>query len=182
MSTDWLAKEASVSKATLYKYFPSMTAVFRAVVKAEVDVFESGIPANVSTPAEFEEALVRYGTNLLKYLNQDDVIQFAQLMFEEARSNPDIASEFYAAAYGCTLKDLSQIMQEGLIQGFLVSPLTPNELAEQLLGMWEGFRFIQAQLGLTHKPFKHPCQWSKKCVATFLDKQVPEAQMAISAQ
>lgn len=171
VSTDLLAKEASVSKATLYKYFPSMTAVLRAVVEAEVDVFESGIPTQVLTRKDFEMTLIRYGTNLLHFLNQSEIIQFAQLMFEEARSNPDIASEFYAAAYDRTLKDLSQLIRQGLDQGFLVSPLTADELAEQLLGMWEGFCFIRAQLGLTQKPFKHPQQWSKKCVQTLLNGQ-----------
>jgi TetR/AcrR family transcriptional regulator, mexJK operon transcriptional repressor len=171
VSTDLLAREASVSKATLYKYFPSMIAVLRAVVEAEVDVFEGEIPTNLVTAEEFEAALIRYGTNLLTFLNQGDIIQFAQLMFEEARSNPDLASEFYAAAYGRTLHDLSQIVQQGLDQRFLVSALTADELAEQLLGMWEGFCFIRAQLGLTQKPFQQPQQWSEKCVATLLNGQ-----------
>lgn len=171
VSTDVLAKEASVSKATLYKYFPSMTAVLEAVVEAEVDVFERGIPTQVSTREEFEETLIRYGTNLLHFLNQNDIIQFAQLMFEEARSNSDIARVFYAAAYDRTLKDLSQLIRQGLEQGFLVSPLYSDELAEQLLGMWEGVCFIRAQLGLTKKPFKQPQQWSEKCVQTLLNGQ-----------
>lgn len=168
VSTDLLAKAAAVSKATLYKYFPSMTAVLRAVVEAEVDVFEQGIPTQVSTRDEFEESLIGYGTNLLNFLNQREIIQFAQLMFEEARSNPDLAREFYGAAYDRTLKDLSQLIQQGLNQSFLVSPLTSAELAEQLLGMWEGFSFIRAQLGLTQQPFQHPRQWSAKCVKTLL--------------
>lgn len=182
VSTDLLAKEASVSKATLYKYFPSMTAVLEAVVEAEVDVFERGIPTQVLTREELEETLIRYGTNLLHFLNQSDIIQFAQLMFEEARSNPDIAHVFYAAAYDRTLKDLSQIIQQGLEKGFLVSPLTSDELAEQLLGMWEGFCFIRAQLGLTKKPFKQPQQWSEKCVQTLVNGQSRLPQMESSIQ
>jgi TetR/AcrR family transcriptional regulator, mexJK operon transcriptional repressor len=182
VSTDGLAKEASVSKSTLYKYFPSMTAVLEAVVEAEVDVFERGIPTQVSTREEFEATLIRYGTNLLHFLNQNDIIQFAQLMFEEARSNPDIARVFYTAAYDRTLKDLSQIIQQGLKQGFLISSLTSDELAEQLLGMWEGFCFIRAQLGLTKKPFKQPQQWSEKCVQTLVDGQSCVRQMESSVQ
>jgi TetR/AcrR family transcriptional repressor of mexJK operon len=182
VSTDLLAREASVSKATLYKYFPSMVTVLRAVVEAEVDVFESGIPTQAFTREEFERSLVRYGTNLLRFLNQSEIIQFTQLMFEEARSNPDIASEFYAAAYDRTLQDLSQIIKQGLNQGHLVSPLTSDELAEQLLGMWEGFCFVRAQLGLTKKPFKHPQQWSEKCVKTLLNGQSCVQKMKSSVE
>ena len=179
VSTDLLAREASVSKATLYKYFPNMGAVLRAVLEAEVDVFETGISTSVATKEEFEALLIRYGTNLLKFLNQSEIIEFSQLMFEEARFNPDIANEFYGAAYGRTIKDLSCIMEQGLVRGFLVSSLTPDELAEQLLGMWEGFCFIRAQLGLTKKPFKHPQQWSKKCVQTLLSGQICPKQMGL---
>lgn len=182
VSTDGLAKEASVSKATLYKYFPSMTAVLEAVVEAEVDVFERGIPTEVSTREEFEATLIHYGMNLLHFLNQSDIIQFAQLMFEEARSNPEIARVFYMAAYDRTVKDLSQIIQQGLEQGFLISSLTSDELAEQLLGMWEGVCFIRAQLGLTKKPFKQPQQWSEKCVQTLVNGQSCVRQMESSVQ
>ncbi|MGG6298175.1 TetR/AcrR family transcriptional regulator [Leptolyngbya sp. AN02str] len=169
VSTDLLAKEASVSKTTLYKYFPSMIAVLRAVVEAEVNVFEHGLPPQVLTREDFETTLVRYGENLLHFLNQSDIIQFAQLMFEEARFNPDIATVFYAAAYGRTLQDLSKLIQQGIEKGFLRSALTADELAEQLLGMWEGFCFIRAQLGLTQKPFEYPQEWSQKCVQTLLN-------------
>lgn len=171
VSTDMLAKEASVSKATLYKYFPSMTAVLRAVVEAEADVFESGTSKDVSTLEDLKRALICYGSNLLTFLNDNEIIQFAQLMFEEARTYPDIASEFYASAYARTHKDLSAIISRALEQGVFASTLTSEELAEQLIGMWEGLRFIRAQLGLTQKPFDNPRDWSEKCVQTLLDGQ-----------
>jgi TetR/AcrR family transcriptional regulator, mexJK operon transcriptional repressor len=168
ISTDALANEAAVSKATLYKYFPNMTAVLEAVVEAEVAVFEHGVPAAFSTRAEFRAALIHYGVNLLMFLNKQQTIQFAQLMFEEARTRPDLAKTFYDAAYAKTVNDLGRIIGKGLDQGFVVSDLQANELAEQLLGMWEGFRFVRAQLGLTNKPFSSPRAWADQGVKTLL--------------
>jgi TetR/AcrR family transcriptional regulator, mexJK operon transcriptional repressor len=174
ISTDMLAKEAAVSKATLYKYFSSMASVLQAVVEAEVEIFEHGVPGDVSSRTGFELALVRYGTNLLGFLNKAETIQFTQLMFEEARLHPAIANTFYTAAYARTLKDLTRIMGHGLDQGFLDSELTAEELAEQLLGMWEGFRFVRAQLGLTKKPFKNPQSWVERGVETLMGSRVSQ--------
>ncbi|PSB36755.1 TetR/AcrR family transcriptional regulator [Aphanothece minutissima] len=171
VSTDALAKAASVSKATLYKHFPSMEAVLRAVVEREVDGFERGVPITVATAAAFRAALVQYGTNLLNFLNQPDIIRFAQLMFEEARGNRGLAGDFYDSAYGRTQNDLAQLIQQGLDRGDLRSSLPAAELAEQLLGLWEGFGFIRALLGLTPQPFPDPGAWSEACVGTFLAGQ-----------
>ena len=168
VSTDALASEASVSKATLYKYFPNMTAVLRTVVEAEVAIFESGVPEELPTRKEFRVALIRYGSNLLRFLNKPETIAFAQLMFEEARLHPELAKTFYAAAYTRTVADLSRMIGKGLEQNFIVSALTPEQLSEQLLGMWEGFRFVRAQLGLTKKPFSSPQVWAEQCVQVLM--------------
>ena len=170
VSTEMLAREASVSKATLYKYFPNMTAVLRAVVEHEATTFESVVPSEISTRDELLTALIRYGSGLLAFLNQKDIIQFTQLMFEEARTNPDIASTFYSAAYGRSHKTLSAIIERGLGQGLVSSSLSASELAEQLIGMWESLRFIRAILGLTTTPFEDPEDWSEKCVGTLFDR------------
>lgn len=168
VTTDVLAREAGVSKATLYKYFPSMEAVLHAVIQAEVATFSQSLPLEATTPEHFRETLVRFGEHLLRFLNKPETIQFAQLMSEEARDRPDIARTYYEAAYVGTLNDLSGIFQSGAERGFLPAPLEPRDTAEQLLGMWEGFHFVRAQLGLTKKPFKHPLVWAQRCVDVLL--------------
>jgi TetR/AcrR family transcriptional regulator, mexJK operon transcriptional repressor len=168
VSTDALAGEATVSKATLYKYFPNMTAVLEAVVEAEVAVFEHGLQTEATTRAEFTAALVQYGVNLLTFLNRRETIAFAQLIFEEARTHPGLAATFYNAAYARTIADLGRVIARGLHQGYIVSELKPEQLAEQLLGMWEGFGFVRAQLGLTKKPFADPGAWVAQCVQTMV--------------
>ncbi|MEM6973034.1 MAG: TetR/AcrR family transcriptional regulator [Pseudomonadota bacterium] len=166
VTTDLLAREASVSKTTMYKYFPRMDDVLAAVVEGEAERFETGVPTTVSGPEELRDALVQYGEKLLGFLNEAEIIQFARLMHEEARSHPDVARTFYDAAYGRSHARLSALIEEGIDAGYLRSSLTAGELAEQLLGMWESLRYVQAQLALTDRPFENPRGWSEKCVAT----------------
>lgn len=178
VSTDDLVKAAAISKATLYRHFGGMDDLLRAVVDAEVDGFERGIPREVTTPSDFAAALEAFGSNLLQFLNQPEIIRFSQLMFEEARSSPDLASSFYSSAYGRTQEDLAELIQQALDQGWLPSSQPASELAELLLGMWEGFGFVRALLGLTDQPFPDPEAQSQRSVAVFLQGQQREAGAA----
>jgi TetR/AcrR family transcriptional repressor of mexJK operon len=168
VSTDDLAQAASVSKATLYRHFEGLNGVLRAVVEAEVESFEQGVPTVVETEGEFIEALISFGSQLLRFLNQPEIIRFSQLMFEEARSHHDLARDFYSCAYGRTQDDLSRLIQQGVDLGCLKSEHSASDLAEQLLGLWEGFGFIRALLGLTSQPFESPEQRSRSCVRILL--------------
>lgn len=171
VSTDGLAQAASVSKATLYRHFDGLKGVLRSVVEGEVEKFEQGVSVDIATRDELEAALSRFGSNLLTVLNQAEIIKFSQLMFEEARSHPDLAADFYSSAYGRTQAVLSHLVQQGLDLELLRSELSAYELAEQLLGLWEGFGFIRALLGLTSKPYENPEEWSRRCVRTLLHGQ-----------
>ncbi|MEM8821898.1 MAG: TetR/AcrR family transcriptional regulator [Pseudomonadota bacterium] len=166
VSTDLLAREASVSKTTMYKYFPRMDDVLRAVVEGEAERFETGVPTIANGPDELRDLLVQYGERLLEFLNEAEIIQFGRLMHEEARTHPDVARTFYDAAYGRSHAKLSSLIEEGIDAGYVQSTLTAAELAEQLLGMWESLRYVQAQLALTDRPYEDPRGWSEKCVAT----------------
>ena len=163
-----LAKEASVSKATLYKYFPNMVEVLKAVTDTESKNFEAGMSMDVNSLDELRKSLVSYGANLMKFLNKPEILQFSQLMHEEARAHPNIASEFYQAAYGRALGGLASLFRQGIERGFFTTNLHPEELAEQLVGMWEGIPFVRAQMGVPKRPFPRPMEWSEKCVATIL--------------
>jgi TetR/AcrR family transcriptional repressor of mexJK operon len=168
VSTDDLAQAASVSKATLYRHFEGLNGVLRAVVEAEVESFEQGVPTDVETEEEFVEALISFGSKLLRFLNQPEIIRFSQLMFEEARSHRDLAGDFYSCAYGRTQDDLSRLIQQGIDLGYLRSEHSASDLAEQLLGLWEGFGFVRALLGLASKPYENPEERSRSFVHILL--------------
>ncbi|MEM1221852.1 MAG: TetR/AcrR family transcriptional regulator [Verrucomicrobiota bacterium] len=171
VSTDLLAREASVSKTSIYKYFDDMPGVLRAVVEAAGAEFEAGFSDQPTSPEMFHEMLERYGTQLLSFLNKPEIIQFSKLMFEEARAHPDIAKVFYDAAYGRTHRRLTDFMAHGKTNGWLVTPLTAAEAAEALINLWEGLPFVRANLSLTDKPYPRPAARAKKCVRVFLSSE-----------
>lgn len=168
VSTEMLAREAQVSKATLYKYFPNMGEVLKAVTEAEGDNFEVGVPTEIETLDDLRAALTLYGANLLAFLNKPEILQFSALMYEEARRHPEIAAQFYAAAYGRSLAFVEALIAKAHGKGVLRLSMSPREVSEQLAGMWEGIPMVRAHLGLAQTPYPDPRDWAAKCVATLL--------------
>lgn len=168
VSTELLAKEAAVSKATLYRYFPNMSEVLRAVTTAEGATFEAGVPTEIESLEDLRAALTLYGANLLQFLNRPEILQFTALMYEEARRHPEVTAQFYEAAFGRGLSVIEALIAQAKRKGVLASPLTARELAEQLVGMWEGIPMVRAHLGVVERPFPDPATWAEKCVSTML--------------
>lgn len=168
VSTDMIAKEASVSKSSLYKYFPNMSGLLKAVTEAEAVHFQAAEAKVVDTKGELRDELVRYGADLMRFLNRPEIIRFNQLMHEEARGNPDVAQAFYSAAYGQTLAHLEALFQQGFDKGFLSDSVSAEEMAMQIIGMWEGIPMVRVQMGMTKRPFPRPQEWSEKCADMLL--------------
>lgn len=169
VSTDALAREAKVSKASLYKYFPNMSEVLKGVVRAEGDSFEDSVPVKCETFEELRDALILYGVGALNFLNKPEIIQFCQLMMEEARAHPQIALRFYESAYQRSFESLKTMFEYGQSKGYLKADLYAGELAEMLMGMWEGIQWNKARMGLTVLPFPDPDSWATKCVDLLLN-------------
>lgn len=170
VSGDALCKAARVSKTSLYKYFGDMSGVLIAVVTREGDLFELNVDTKPQTESAFWEELTGYGTRLLNLLNTPFCIQLDRTMHEEARRNPDLAKRFYENAYGRGHDDITALIQHGVDQGFVQSSATASDLADHIISMWEGLRFIRTRLGVSEHPFEDPEAWSKHCVDTLFNR------------
>ncbi len=168
ISTDALCKEAGVSKATLYKYFPNMSEVLVAVTAVEGDRFEPSSVPPVETFEAFRAALIDYGTRLLTFLNEPDILHFNHLMHEEARAHPDNARAFYGAAYQRTLDYLRELFRQAELSQTCTFNCSHTDLADMLLGMWEGMGMVRANLCVDSTPFRNPEAWAEQSVHTFL--------------
>ncbi|NJN00351.1 MAG: TetR/AcrR family transcriptional regulator [Aquincola sp.] len=164
LTTDRLARQARVSKTSLYRHFPDLSALLEAVIAGEAARISYGLPQEPAHASAFWEALKTYGANLLALLNRPDVIRLDQLMHEQARRYPQLGARFFAATYGRSLRELEALLSYGVARGFIRRPVAPQLDAELLLSLWEGFAFGRARLGLTDQPFPDPKGWAAACV------------------
>lgn len=168
-TTDRLCKAAGVSKTSLYKYFGDMSGVLAAVVQQEGDFFLGKVDIEATTPTAFWRGLVSYGASLLRLLNEKDCVQFDQMLHEQARSHTDVARIFYDAAYGRGHREVTTMLAHGKTQGFIRKPQSAEDLADNLISMWEGLAFVRTRLGLMVTPFPAPGAWALQCVQTLFE-------------
>ncbi|MEL7466708.1 MAG: TetR/AcrR family transcriptional regulator [Pseudomonadota bacterium] len=165
-STDALCKAASVSKTSIYKYFGNMVGVFTAVVAEEGDLYNLGADPIGHSREDFLDTLSAYGDRLLTLLNNELCIQLDRTIHEEARGSAELARSFYDAAYGRGHREVGAMIGEAQRKGFVYHAVPAEDLADNLISMWEGLRLVRARLGLTKKPFENPKEWSRHCVNT----------------
>ncbi|MEO1039594.1 MAG: TetR/AcrR family transcriptional regulator [Pseudomonadota bacterium] len=171
VSGDLLCREARVSKTSLYKYFGDMNGVLQAVLVEEGDLYQLDINTEPENEAAFWDTLIGYGTNLLKLLNEPFCLNMDRTFHEEARANPELVRLFYDNAYGRGHRDIAALLEHGKAQNFFHTDLPATDLADNLISMWEGLRYIRARLGLTDKPFEDPEKWAAQCVGTLLRRR-----------
>jgi len=164
VSGDLLCKEARTSKTSLYKYFGDMVGVFAAVVAQEGDLFDLKVDTSPDTEDAFWDGLTGYGTRLLALLNSPFCTQLDRMIHEESRRNRELAERFYDNAYGKGHRDVALLIAHGQKQKYVSLDVSAEDLADHLISMWEGLRWVRTRLGLTESPYKDPQQWSAHCV------------------
>lgn len=157
-----------MSKASIYRHFENMADILRCVTEAEAQKFREVIPRKTETLPELHAALTQYCTKLLTFLNAADTLNFARLMHEEARMNPDIGRTFFDAAYGQTQNDFAKMFAAAQGKGVVSTQTDPMDIAEDLIGILEGLGMVRAQLGVTKLPFANVSDRSVRAVTTIL--------------
>lgn len=168
VSTDVLACEAAVSKATIYRHFENMADILRCVTEAEALRFREITPPKTETIADLQTALIQYGTKLLTFLNEAETLEFARLMHEGARENPDIGETFFNAAYGQTQNDFAKMFAAAQNRGVLSDLTSPMDIAEDLIGLLEGLGMVRVQLGVIKVPYPDVQERTTRAVNTIL--------------
>lgn len=172
VSTDLLAREAAVSKASIYRHFENMADILRCVTQAEAGKFRGVCPPKTETIADLRDALTLYSTRLLTFLNVPETMEFARVIHEEARDNPEIGRTFYDAAYGRTQTDFAKMFAAAQGKGILSDATDAMDIAEDLMGLLEGLGMVRAQLGVSKKPFDDVEQRANRAVETILKMHV----------
>ena len=156
ISTDRMARESGVSKASIYKYFGSMQAILVAVLHGEGDGFPEPVIDDLRTCEDWLAALVGYGTAFLTFLDRPDILRLDRLLVEQSRDHPEIARIVYEETYGRTIGQLTRLIGHGRRNGWTGSATSDRTLAVQLMGLWYGVSKTRALLGLDDKPYRTP--------------------------
>lgn len=94
-SVDMIAREAGVSKATLYSYFPDKRLMFREVLRDELMRERADATALVPIEMPMVQALPLVARLLISHLLSDFGLRTYRLCMAEAERFPSLSREFY---------------------------------------------------------------------------------------
>lgn len=142
-SMDAVARDAPVSKRTLYNHFPSKEALFTAVVKdayaSLAEVFGEG-PRH----ADPAQALRAYVARLEEHWRHPDVQPLLRLIIAEGPTTPGLSQSYLTAGKGPAVLELIRLL-EAMPDRFGMSA---ERRASQFLGMIKDALFWPDVLGI----------------------------------
>jgi len=151
VSMDAVARQAGVSKATLYAHFVSKDALFASIVadKGEDNpVVESLFP---DTVADLPAALLEIGQRLLRFMLRDRTLSILRIAIAESTRFPELGVAFYANGPQ-KFRDRFRAWLDTLTAQGLVA--TPDTLTAtyQFMALLRSDMFLRAGLGLPPPP------------------------------
>lgn len=94
-SVDDIAREAGVSKATLYSYFADKRLLFLEVAKAECCLMVDEAEARVGCGLPPREALTIAASTLVDFFTSDFFLRMFRIFVAESERFPELGREFY---------------------------------------------------------------------------------------
>ena len=150
-SVDDIVREAGVSKATLYSYFPDKRLLFLEVAKIECQAQSDAAVAQIEGSGDLREALTQAATRMVRFFMSDVGMQVYRIVVGESQRFPEIGREFYAAGPARVREILKGFLQKGVDAGRLeIDDL--DLAADQFPELCKAGLHLQMAIGLRDKP------------------------------
>lgn len=165
-SMDEIAKQAGVSKRTVYSNFHSKETLFSGLMGELCQNKRDAIQLQIDESLPLEEALLELGYGFLKMIFEPEGMQLFRMMIGNADTFPEIGHQFYEQGpkevteyVGCYLK---RCEEQGLLK---ISD--PFYAAQSLLASMFGAQYIRCLMSNCEPPNE---ETRKKMVKTAVDQ------------
>ncbi len=150
-SVDDIVREAGVSKATLYSYFPDKRLLFLEVAKIECHAQSEAAIAQIEATDDVRDALAQAATRMVRFFMSDVGMQVYRIVVGESQRFPEIGREFYAAGPARVREILKSFLQRGVDEGILA--IEDLDLAaDQFPELCKAGLHLQMAIGLRDRP------------------------------
>lgn len=119
-SVDDIVREAGVSKATLYSYFPDKRLLFLEVAKIECQSQAHAAVAQVEASENVREALTTAAQRMVRFFMSDVGLQVHRIIVGESQRFPEIGQEFFESGPARVHEILRSFLQKSVEEGKLV--------------------------------------------------------------
>lgn len=166
-SMDAIARQAGVSKATLYAHFENKEDLFEALIRFECQT----IGANMYRPDPLADAwvdeLAKLAINLRKLFNENDVPAVYRIIVPVAARFPRLAQIFFEEGPGAAIRDTAAYLQHLSNTGRLRIP-DPEIAAEQFIFLVSGELELRGALCLPQRSAERSRELTRSSIAMFI--------------
>lgn len=169
-----IAREAKVSKGTLYVYFDSKEALFAALVEEAKAASADRLHRLDDGEGDVADKLTRFAAGLIEKLSRPDHISLVRMVVGASEKFPRIARGFFEAGPAYSARGVADYLAEQTRLGAL-DVADPQAAAWQFLGMCQHPTMVGVMLGAMEPPdAARVRQLSESVVATFLAAYGPK--------
>jgi TetR/AcrR family transcriptional regulator, mexJK operon transcriptional repressor len=146
-SMDNVSRDADVSKATLYAYFPGKRELFAAVIAAEDTYHSRSWASGEAAKGDIRARLLHIGRSVFELLLAPETIETHRMVAAEATRFPDLGRAYYENGAARLLLRLDVEFASAMVAGRL-RKADSRRAAEQFIGLIRGDLQLRALLGL----------------------------------
>ncbi len=147
---DAVAREAGVSKATVYAHFTSKEQLFIAIVEGECRRLQRAVPkSDLDIPVA--TALTRLGRRYLAFLIAPDVMALHRVIVAEAGRFPSLGRALFEAGPALMRGRIETYLRQATTRGQLAVD-DPAQATSLLLGMMRGDIQLRSLLDTSWRP------------------------------
>jgi TetR/AcrR family transcriptional regulator, mexJK operon transcriptional repressor len=151
VAVEHIAANAGVSKVTVYGHFGTKTAIFEAVVATELERMSRAFDMIPGTAKSLRHGLIEFGTELMTFLTNPEIMAFDKLLTAQAERHPAMALALLNAGPRHGHRKLAEHLAHPNDETDLSIP-DPHKAAMQLAALWQGLKFQEQRLGVRPQP------------------------------
>lgn len=155
VSMDQIAREAGVSKATVYAHFESKDRLFAAMVHNGCRVYAEGIMPALTEMEDVREALTKICREIESFLLAPKTLGIYRVIIAEGPRFPELVQAFIEAGPLPFRRMLAEFFAKATRRGTLNVP-NPVLAAHQLVWLVRGPLYLQRMLNLNDIAWEEP--------------------------
>ena len=136
-SINVMAREAGISKESIYRYFGSKEDLFFAVVERELDIYRTGM---ANTRCDYNEhslqgALYHLAESALKVIASDRTMALRRLIFQMTALQPRIGLYYFEAGPQTAYRNIKKILDHHIEKSGLKTRYDTDKLAHYFISL-----------------------------------------------
>ena len=152
-----VAREAGVSKVTVYGHFATKETLFGSVIRRETATIRQGLAQLPDTHDAVRQSLIEVGVCMLRFLLEPHVLAVERVMSHQGEQYPKLLRAFFDAGPWAISQWLREKL-EGLASAGHLSLPDPARAADQLCSMWQGMLIKEVRMGVRPTPTEEEIQ------------------------